>query len=163
MHWYAVNVKHHQEAQAEISLQRLGVETFYPLLRRSRIIRRKPQITTGPLFPGYLFAKFSYQAHYRAVSYAHGVARIVEFGVVPAIVDEGIIRAIEDRVEDGYVTIPAHTFKRGEPVRITEGHLQGLQAVFERNMSDQERVVLLVQALSYQARVIVNSQHVVNL
>jgi transcriptional antiterminator RfaH len=163
MHWYAVKAKHHQEGHAVLSLQRLGVETFFPLLQRSRVIRRKRQTTTGPLFPGYLFAKFNFQTHHRAVSYAHGVGKIVEFGIIPAIVDEEIITAIEDRIQGGYVTVPTQSFTRGQAVRITEGYLQGLHAIFERDMSDQERVVLLVQALSYQARVIVSSQHVVNL
>jgi transcriptional antiterminator RfaH len=163
MHWYAVSVKPHQETHAELSLQRLRVETFSPRLKRARVIRRKHQTTISPLFPGYLFARFHFQADYRAVSYARGVRKIVEFGTTPAIVDEEIIAAIKSRVEDGYVTVPAASFRAGQTVRITEGPLQGLEAIFEREMSDHERVVLLVRALSYQARVIVESQYVVNL
>jgi transcriptional antiterminator RfaH len=60
------------------------------------------------------------------------------------------------------VTVPTRIFTPGQNVRITEGPLQGFEAIFERDMSDQERVVLLVRALSYQARVIVDAQYVVN-
>ena len=162
MHWYAVNAKRREETHAELSLNRLGVETFYPQLRRERVIRRKRQTTISPLFPGYLFAKFHFPTDQRAVAYARGVRKIVEFGVTPAIVDEEIIEAIKNRVQDGYVTVPTRTFTPGQNVRITEGPLQGFEAIFERDMSDQERVVLLVRALSYQARVIVDAQYVVN-
>jgi transcriptional antiterminator RfaH len=162
MHWYALKAKHRQEIHAELSLNRLGVETFYPQLMRERVIRRKRQTTISPLFPGYLFAKFQLSTHQRAVAYARGVGKIVEFGVTPAIVDEEIIQAIKSRVQNGYVTIATRIFTPGQNVRITEGPMQGFEAIFERDMSDQERVVLLVRALSYQARVIVDAQYVVN-
>jgi transcriptional antiterminator RfaH len=163
MHWYAVSVKPHHETHAQRSLQRLEVETFCPQLKRARIVRRKHETTITPLFPGYLFARFHFQKDYRAVSYARGVRKIVEFGASPATVDDEIIAAIKSRVEDGYVTVPAVCFSPGQTVRITEGPLQGLHAIFEREMSDHERVILLLRALSFQARVIVDSQYVVNL
>ncbi len=163
MHWYAVSVKPHHETQAQCSLERLKVEIFCPQIKRMRVIRRKHQTTVNPLFPGYLFARFNFQKDHRAVSYARGVRKIVEFGATPSAVDEEIIAAIKGRVEDGYVTVPAACFSPGQTVRIIDGPLQGLQAIFEREMSDHERVVLLLRALSYQARVIVDSQYVVNL
>ena len=91
MHWYAINTKPHREKQAELHLSQLSVETFLPLLRRSKVIRRMRKTVIGPLFPGYLFARFDVQDHYRAVSYARGVRKIVEFGSTPARVDEELI------------------------------------------------------------------------
>jgi transcriptional antiterminator RfaH len=163
MHWYAVNTKRHQEAQAESSLRRLGVETFYPQLRQERLIRRKRQLTICSLFPGYLFARFNFETYQRAVSYARGVRRVVVFGMTPAVVDEDIIQSIQGRLDDGYITIPTPIFTPGQVVRINEGPLQGLEAIFEEQMSDHQRVVLLLRALSYQARVIVDARYVVNL
>jgi transcriptional antiterminator RfaH len=112
MLWYAVKAKRRQETHAELSLQRHGVETFYPQLMQSKVIRRKRQTITGPLFPGYLFAKFHFGEQQRAVSYARGVQKIVKFGDTPAIVAEDIIDAIRSRVRDGYVTVPTPTFTR---------------------------------------------------
>lgn len=163
MQWYAVNTKRHQELQAESSLRRLGVETFYPQLRQERLIRRKRKATICSLFPGYLFARFNFEAHQRAVSYARGVRKIVMFGLTPASVDEGIIESIQNRVHDGYIEIPAPVFTPGQFVRINEGPLEGFEAIFEGHMSDHQRVVLLLRALSYQARVIVDARYVVNL
>ncbi len=48
-------------------------------------------------------------------------------------------------------------------MRIQDGPLQGLEAIFEREMGDRQRVALLLQSVSYQARVVVRVDQVVNL
>lgn len=148
MHWYAVNAKPHQERLAELNLQRLGVETFCPLLKQRKVIRRRQQISTAPLFPGYLFARFRLEDQYRAVLYARGVRNIVAFGSIPALVDEEMIAALQSRLQNGYVTVPISTFRPGQVVRIQEGPLHGLEAIFEREMPGYQRAVLLLRALS---------------
>ncbi len=162
MHWYAVRAKPNHERQAELSLQRLGVETFYPQMKQRRVIRRREQMIIGSLFPGYLFARLNLAVHYRAAKYARGVLDLVAFGSIPAIVDDEIIEGMRARVQDGYVALPAPVLIPGEVVRIHAGHLQGLEAVFEREMSDHQRVVLLLRTLTYQARVVLPVEQVVN-
>jgi len=162
MHWYAVRTKPNQERQAELSVQRLGVETFYPQMKQRRVIRRREQMIIGSLFPGYLFARLNMAVHYRAAKYARGVLDLVAFGSIPAIVDEEIIEGIRARLQDGCLAVPAVSFTPGAVVRIHAGHLQGLEAVFEREMSDHERVVLLLRTLTYQARVVLPVEQVVN-
>lgn len=156
MNWYAVNTKPHQEDLAELTLQRLGVETFCPQLKQNKAIGQRRLTVTDPLFPGYLFARFDLDTHYRAVNYARGVRKVVSFGPDPAIVDADMIETIKSRLEDGYVTVQRPLFTPGQAVRIQEGPLEGLEAIFVQEMSDQQRVVLLLQALSYQARVVVD-------
>jgi transcriptional antiterminator RfaH len=160
MHWYAVNSKPRQENLAEQNLQRLGVETFYPQLRQNKVIRRRRQTVIGPLFPGYLFVRFNLDAQYRAVNYARGVRKLVAFGSEPVLVDDEIIESIKSRLQDGYVTIQRAPFTPGQIVRIQEGPLRGLEAIFEREMGDQERAMLLLKTLSFQARVIVDLEYV---
>jgi len=159
-YWYAVNSKPHRERQAEQNLLRLGVETFCPLLKQSKVIRRVRQTVIRPLFPGYLFAKFDASCHLRAVAYAGGVSRIVTFGGTPAVVDEAMIDSVKNRLQHGYAVAPSHRLKPGQVVTIQEGPLYGIEAVFEREMDDQERVVLLLRTLAYQARVVMPMSHV---
>lgn len=163
MDWYAVNTKPREELLAQMNLQRLGVDAFLPRLKQQKVIRRRWQTVIGPLFPGYIFARFNIDTHFRAVNYARGVRRVVTFGSVPAAVDEAIIEAIQSQLHEGYVILRPTSLKPGQVVRIHDGPFQGLQAVFERELSDQQRVVLLLQTLSYQARVVVDLKHVVNL
>lgn len=162
MQWYAVNTKPHQEHLAELNLTRIGVETFFPQFTQSKLVRRKRQTVINPLFPGYMFARFELETHYRAVTYSHGVRKVVDFGRAPAVVDDEIIRAIQSTIHDGFVALPHPSFTPGQVVRIKEGPLRGLEAIFEREMGDHERVVLLLRALSYQARVIMDLEQLVS-
>jgi transcriptional antiterminator RfaH len=162
MPWYTVNTRSQHERVADLSLQQLGVETFFPQLMQRKVIRRKAETRIGPLFPGYLFARFRLDTHYRAVTYANGVRNVVTFGTIPATVEDEIIEGIRARLHDGYLTVAAPSFMPGQIMRIQTGPLQGLEAVFVREMSDHERVVLLLRTLTYQARVVVPVEHLAN-
>jgi transcriptional antiterminator RfaH len=162
MNWYAVHTKPRQESLAEFMLQRLGVETLCPKLKQQKLIRRKRVETIKPLFPGYLFARFQLETHFRAVNAGRGVQRVVTVGTTPTVVDETIISSILQRLEDGYVTLRPAPLLPGQRVRIQEGPFQGFEAVFEKTLSDHQRAVLLLQALSYHARVVVDLANVVN-
>lgn len=163
MPWYAISTKPHQERVAEQNLYRLGVETFCPMIKERRLVRRKSRVLASPLFPGYLFADFSLHGQYRSVVYARGVKKVIAFGSMPAIVDESLIEAIKTRVQDGYVMLSNTEFKPGQLVRIQEGPLHGLEAIFEKKLTGSQRAVLLLRALSYQARVVVDLGQIVNL
>jgi transcriptional antiterminator RfaH len=153
MNWFAIHTKPHQESLAQTSLQREGVETFYPKLRRRRTIRRVRRWTTGPLFPCYIFARFDVQQNGRLVRYANGVTNIVNFGGKPAPVDDAILQTIQSHAEDDTVTIQPAAFKSGDIVEIQTGPLRGLQGIFEREMSDRDRVIVLLDTLAKGARV----------
>jgi len=51
------------------------------------------------------------------------------------------------------VTVSPLQFKPGDVVEIQAGPLRGFQGVFEREMSDQERVVILLDTLATSTRV----------
>jgi len=161
--WYAVYTKSHSEISACASLDRLGVEVFLPMLRERKILREKCRPTTSPLFPRYLFAKFDVSSQLRAVTYARGVKSIVTFGSCPSIVDESIIHAIRSQATNGTIELSEDRFSSGQIVRIQDGPLCGLEAVFEKKLSGNNRAVLLLKAMSFQARVILEYQHVANM
>ena len=127
MHWYTVSTKPHQERQAELHIKECGIECFLPLLKTSKIIRRTRKTVINPLFPGYLFAQFELERHYRAVSYATGVRKIVEFGAGPVELDVIIIDAIKERLNDGYVTPQSERFKMGRLCISKMVRLRGLK------------------------------------
>jgi len=163
MNWYAIHTQPHQETLSESSLQRLGIETFFPRIKQRKIIRRVARTITAPLFPGYLFARFNMDTNYRAVNYARGVRRIVSFGPAPAMVDESIIESIKARLQDDGATLQGPIFSPGQTVRIQGGMFEGLEAVFERELSDRQRAMVLLQVLSGQTRLIVDMAQVANL
>ena len=153
VHWHVIRTKPRQEKQAEFHLRRLRVETFLPLLRQNKMVRRARKVVLAPLFPGYMFARVDVRTHYRAVSYARGVLTIVAFGGKPAEISQALIDAIKGRLENGYITPGQEHFKRGQILHINDGPLGGLQAVFVREMTDRNRVLLLLNTLGLHAKV----------
>ena len=160
MHWYAIHAKPRQESVALLSLQRERVETFFPQLRQKRTIRRVRKWVTGPLFPGYFFARFDATLDGRLVRYANGVINIVSFGGKPAMVESDIISAIKEHAQDDVVTVQLPVLRPGDQVEIQTGPFRGMQGIFEREMSDHERVIVLLQVLAKGARVEVSREHV---
>jgi len=154
--WYVVHSKPRAEKMAGVYLNKLGIEILCPYIRQKKVIRRKQVIQEVPLFPGYLFAKFNPIMEFRAVQYATGVRCVVSFGEALAMVDAILIDAMRDRIYQGNVIVTQTiAFQPGQKVRIHDGPLQGFEAVFECEMSDKQRVALLLKTVAYQARVVV--------
>jgi transcriptional antiterminator RfaH len=97
------------------------------------------------------------------IKYAKGVRTIVEFGSSPAFVDDQLIDSIRSRMVGGLVRAPSGPIRSGQVVRIVQGPLEGMEAIFERNVSGPQRVVLLLRAITYQARLVVPRELVSNL
>lgn len=161
MLWYLLQSKPRQEHLAVLNLMHLGVEAFSPHLTRSKMIRRKVRSVTEQLFPGYLFAKFDAATEYRKVTHAFSVRNVVTFGSVLAMVDEETIELIHSRVDGRNMVVQPSSFTPGQIVRIGGGPLCGVQAVFERELSGSQRVILLLNAVSYQARMTIDREHVI--
>ena len=163
-YWYLVHVKPRAEKMSTVHLDQLGLESFCPQLKQEKIIRRVRREVVVPLFPGYVFVKFDPTFHYRAVQFSTGVRKIVSFGDTLARVDSSIIDAIRARITQGCIQVSkCSSFQPGQKVRIHDGPLQGLEAVFECEMSDRQRVTLLLQTVAYQARVVVPVDQIANL
>ncbi len=156
MRWYVVSTKPNHEKQAEQNIQHIGMECFLPLLQEEKIVRRKLRIVIAPLFPGYLFVRFNLLEHYRAVTYARGVRKIVEFGSSPAEVDHKMIDAIKSRMAHSRVCVLPKELRSGQLVQIKDGPLVGIDAVFIREMSGQQRAMVLLHRLALQARAVVH-------
>jgi transcriptional antiterminator RfaH len=118
---------------------------------------------TGPLFPCYIFARFDAEKSRRLVRYANGVTNIVSFGNKPAVVDEAIVSAILEHAREDVVTVKPPTLKAGDMVEIQDGPLRGLHGIFEREMGDSERVVVLLETIASAARVQLARDQVIKL
>ena len=127
-------------------------------MQEQKIIRRRAGTVIGPLFPGYLFVRINLSQHYRAVNYARGVRKIVEFGSSPVEVDVAVVDAIKTRMVDSNVCVleRSQQLRSGQLVQIKDGPLVGLEAVFMREMPGRQRAMVLLHALAIQARAVVD-------
>jgi transcriptional antiterminator RfaH len=156
--WYAVHTKPRQEDVAEATLREFGLPTFNPKLKERKIVRGVRQEVIKPLFPGYLFTQFRCDLFLRAVKYARGVRNVVGAGATPTPVDEEIIGIIHSRMKNGYVLIEPPALQPGDPVMVEEGPLRGFVGIFEREMKGSERVVVLLNTIKYQARIVIGRE-----
>ncbi len=155
--WYVVKTQPKQELRAEINLTAWKINTFYP-----KISERCINPFTGlmsyvikPLFSRYIFAQFDLNASYRRVCFTRGVHSLVNFGSGPVTVDEEIIRLIQSRVgEDGLVKLD-NELNPGDQVMIDSGPLRDMVGVFQHDIKGTDRVAILLTAISYQGRVII--------
>jgi transcriptional antiterminator RfaH len=159
INWFAINTKPHREDAAAMNIGRLGLDVLLPKISCTRSVLGSPRAMSAPLFPCYLFARFSPKEYLHSIRYARGVRKVVSAGDVPIPVDSAIINSIESRMDDlGRVDLIPKRFEVGDEVFIQDGFLQGLTGIFERELTGQKRVVILLQSIEYQARVFVEKR-----
>jgi transcriptional antiterminator RfaH len=158
--WYVVHTHPKQEERTSSNLQAWGLETLSPKLVVNKCNPYTDRLTrvVKPLFPGYIFARFSFNHLYHKIRFTRGVHSLVCFSNRPAHVDEEIIDLIRSRIgTDGFVKTLAE-LKAGDEVVINQGRFQQLHGVFEREMqdADADRVTILLDSVSFQAHVVVD-------
>lgn len=155
--WYVVHTRPRQEDRTTSNLITLGIEMLNPKLRVNKYNEFSGALTSlvKPLFPGYIFARFGFSEFYHRVKFTRGVHSLLCINGQPTRVEEEIIELVRSRAgNDGLVT--ADEFKAGDEVRITHGRFKDLCGVFEREMSDAGRVQVLLNAVSFQAHMVVD-------
>ena len=160
--WYAIHTHPKQENRAEENLKALGVETFLPRIRDYRIneFKSEPSYFIKPLFPGYLFAKFALSSLLHKVRFTRGVHSVVCIGNDPAPVDDRVIEIIASQIDaTGFVKIGAD-LETGARVLIQAGPFKGLTGIFEREASAADRIKVLLDCISFEARVEVDRNYV---
>jgi transcription termination/antitermination protein NusG len=154
--WVAVQVKLNREHVVSAILRRAGYEEFLPLY-----CPRSPGTTASrerPLFPGYLFCRYTTRIAYRIVQ-APGVIRLVGESHAPLPVDEHEITAIQRVVRSGIYNEPWRFAEPGARVRIRVGPLCGLEGtlVTVRNV---DRLIISVTLLQRAIAVTVRGTEV---
>ena len=154
MQWYAVYTKPKSEDAVAGSLENAGIEVFNPRLKQKKYMQGAYRNKISPLFPCYVFVKFEPETTSHMIKYTRGVKRVVG-GDFPWPVSDEVIDLIRNQEEDGIIAIKPPQLKYGDSVAINDGPLSGLRGIFEKELSGQERVVLLLSSIEYQARVVV--------
>jgi transcriptional antiterminator RfaH len=151
--WYVIQTKPKKEEEANSYLSTKGVEIFSPLMEA--FTTRNARITKGlkPLFPGYIFGKFDLDQDYSLVRWGKGVKCILGFGGYPTPISEEVVEIIKARTDIEGIVRTEHPFKPNDVVRIKTGPLKDLLGIFERWVSDSDRVKILLNLIGYQPAV----------
>ena len=150
--WFVLNTKPKKEFQVERLFEEGGIEFYCP--------RYIHETRTKPFFSGYGFIHFDYPAQYRLVSYTRGVKRVIGNPGGPIPISEEIIQQIKQREVNGYIELEKYgeTPEIGDEIEIMEGPMKGLRGIFRKEMTDKERVVILLNYVSYQGQLIIEKK-----
>lgn len=151
--WYVVHTKPRQEWLAGALLEeRWHLTVYLPEVTQSKGSRS----LMAPLFPGYLFVQVDLaQVPASALNAMPGVLRLVAFAERPQPLAAAVVEALRSRVAalNAAGGLPNHPFRPGDPVRVVDGPLQGLEAVFAGPMRPAQRVRVLLGFLGCQREV----------
>ncbi len=143
--WFALTVKPRHEKAAAQNLRHRGLEEFLPLYNARRQWSDRTQTVTMPLFPGYVFCRFSSREWLQVVN-TPGVNSVVSFGRQPEPLSDGEIAAIQTMVASGLPLQPWPYIHAGDRVEITAGALEGVRGIAVREKGI-DRVVVNVELL----------------
>jgi transcriptional antiterminator RfaH len=153
MKWYVIQTKPKKEEGAKLYLSTKGVEVFSPLIETFVPRNGKMNKELKSLFPNYIFAKFELEKNYPLVRWARGVKKILGFGGYPVPISEEVIELIKKRTDENGIVKKTHHFVANDVVRIKTGPLRELCGIFDRWVSDSERVKVLLNLIGYQPAV----------
>ena len=160
--WYAVRTQPRAELRAFQHLKFQGYEVYLPRYLKRRRHARKFDIIAAPLFPRYLFvAVNAAMQRWRSIHSTVGVSQLVCIGDQPATVSQDVVENLRQREDkDGYIQLPKQSsFVRGEKIRIVHGVFLNTLGLFE-NMTDGERVSVLLDLLGRKVRVVIDVEAV---
>ena len=151
--WYVIQTKPKKEEEAVSYLSTRGVEIFNPLMETFALRNGKMNKELKPLFSGYIFGKFDLEKNYPLVRWGRGVKKVLGFGGYPTSISEEIVEIIKEKTDTEGIVRVKQNFKTNDVIRIKTGPLKDLLAIFERWVSDSERVRILLNLIGYQPAV----------
>jgi transcription antitermination factor NusG len=152
--WFVVQTKPKKEFHVEKQFQEAGLLCYSPRMREGSLVK--------PFFTGYLFVFFDHPALYKLVKYTRGVRTLVGNDGGPIPIDGSWIDEIRARETDGYIELQKYGLEPsvGDVIEVAAGPLKGLRGVFKADLSDQGRVLILLNCVSYQGRLLIEKDKI---
>jgi transcriptional antiterminator RfaH len=147
--WYVINTKPKKESQVERLFIEGGFTIYCPkYVREKRVM---------PFFPGYAFLRFEFPDEFQLVKYTRGVKRVVGNDTGPTPIPEWVVAGIRARERDGLIVFERYGEEPavGDEIEVVEGPLKGLKGIFRKEVGDHERVMILLNYVSYQGMLLI--------
>jgi transcription antitermination factor NusG len=150
--WYVINTKPNKESQVEKLFTEGGFRYYGPVYGREGRVR--------PFFPGYGFLLFEFPAQYHMVKFTRGVKRVVGNKEGPIPISEAVIQELRAREINGLIELEKYGLEPclGDEIEVAEGPLRGLRGIFQKEVGDKERVLILLSYVSYQGQLLIEKR-----
>ena len=150
--WYVLHTKPKKEFQVERLFQEGGIEVYNPKYRQENRIM--------PFFQNYQFIHFDFPQQYQLVKYTRGVKRVVGNSEGPIPVPERVLSEIRSREVAGLIELEKYGAEPdlGDEIEVVEGPLKGLRGIFQKQIDDRQRVLILLNYVSYQGQLLIEKK-----
>jgi len=150
--WFVLNTKPKKEFQVERLFYEGGIEFYCPKYRHEDRIK--------PFFSGYGFISFVFPDQYQLVKYTRGVKRVIGNQEGPIPIPEEVIHEIRTREINGFIELEKYGEEPGigDEIEIMEGPMKGLRGIFRKELTEKERVIILLNYVSYQGQLIIEKK-----
>ena len=147
--WYVVNTRPKKEGQVERLFAQAGFAVYGPKCLGEKRVE--------PFFPGYVFLRYSFPEQFRLVRYTRGVKHVVGNDEGPVPVPEAVIEGLRSRERDGLIVFERYGEEPvpGQEIEVAAGPLKGLRGVFRNEIGAGERVMILLNYVSYQGQLLI--------
>ena len=146
--WFCLKTQPKHEHLAATALRRhLGIRCFSPRVRFRKPTRRGAVWFVEAMFPGYIFAEFTFARQHRQVEYSSGVQGVLRFGDQVATVDPTLIANLQEKAGDEEMVTFNPEIEVGQSVQIAEGPFQGIEALVTQLLPARERIRVLLEFL----------------
>jgi transcription antitermination factor NusG len=147
--WYVLNTKPKKEFHVEKIFIEAGFRIYNPKYKHDDRIK--------PFFPGYEFIYFDFPEQYQLVRYTRGVKKVVGTKKGPIPIPEEVLATLKNREVDGLIEMLKYGEEPdlGDEIEVMEGPLKGLKGIFKRELSDADRVLILLNYVSYQGQLVI--------
>ena len=155
-HWYAVRTRSRHEKIVSEQLEKQGIESFLPLVKRTRQWTDRSKQVEMPVFSGYNFVRMVFSSATRLrVLQTHGVAGFVGMNNVGTPIPDCEIQDIRTLLASSVPFEERRFLRVGQRVRIRGGALDGVEGILSAQDEDQSMVVsveLIQRSLSVRIR-----------
>lgn len=150
--WYVLNTKPKKEFHVEKIFTEAGFCIYNPKYKQNERVK--------PFFTGYEFIYFDFPEQYRLVKYTRGVKKIVGAQEGPTPIPEEVLDALKAREVNGLIELLKYgeVPELGDEIEVVEGPLKGLKGIFKRELSDADRVLILLNYVSYQGQLVIEKK-----
>jgi len=147
--WYVLNTKPKKEFHVEKIFTEAGFRIYNPKYKHDERIK--------PFFSGYEFIYFDFPEQYQLVRYTRGVKKVVGTQQGPTPIPEEVLTTLKNREVGGLIELLKYGEEPelGDEIEVMEGPLKGLKGIFQRELSDADRVLILLNYVSYQGQLVI--------
>ncbi|MGB0792275.1 MAG: transcription termination/antitermination protein NusG [Opitutales bacterium] len=161
LEWFCLRTQVKREHIAAAMLSRLeNVDVFCPRISQVKKTKTGKKRFVEAMFPGYIFACFSFRDNYRRVIYTQGVSALVAQGDRRAI-PEHIIQELRTTLPEGIIEAPDLSILPGAQVEFVAGSLKGLNGTVIAQLPAENRVQVLLDFLGREITVAVSAEGII--